>query len=289
MIDCRYAMDFFQGGMEVYSVLVRISEWSRKHREGSITLEHVVLFPLFIILSLVVWQLILSGMAVMDTHAAVRDAVRVASTTGDTDKAEEQGKNSFGKSGSYKLKRLDVKIEKDEAIAKAEVEIPILFMASKPITYETEEKAPALNTYNFANPIILGGGQLGLPVPNATNVSSNFGPRTDPVYGGTRNHNGIDIPGPIGTPIYAAGDGIVKYAGPASGYGYLIIIDHGGGLETWYAHMYPYQVRVFTGQQVKRGQQIAEIGNNGKSTGPHLHFEVRSGGVPVNPMPFLSG
>src|SRR5690606_32890937 len=73
-------------------------------------------------------------------NAAVRDAVRVAATTGDTDKAEKQGKNSFGQSGSYKLKRLDVKIEDGEAIAKAKVEIPILFMTSKPITYERSEE-----------------------------------------------------------------------------------------------------------------------------------------------------
>jgi Flp pilus assembly protein TadG len=77
----------------------------------------VVLLPLFILLCLIAWQLFLSGMAVIDTNAAVRDAVRVAATTGDTDKAEKQGKNSFGQSGSYKLKRLDVKIEDGEAIA----------------------------------------------------------------------------------------------------------------------------------------------------------------------------
>jgi len=74
------------------------------------------LLPLFILLSLLAWQLFLSGMAVIDSHAAVRDAVRVAATTGDTDKAAEKGKNSFGQSGSYKLKRLDVKIEAGEAI-----------------------------------------------------------------------------------------------------------------------------------------------------------------------------
>ena len=120
--------------------VVRIFEWSRNYRKGSVTLEHVLLFPVFIILSLIVWQLILSGMAVMGTHSALRDAVRVASTTGDTERAEKQGKDSFGQSGSYKLKSLDVKIENDGAIAKAKVEIPILFMASKPITYESEKK-----------------------------------------------------------------------------------------------------------------------------------------------------
>lgn len=277
----------FVGGMELKGILVRFLVWNRTQRKGSVTLEFVVLLPLFILLCLIAWQLFLSGMAVIDTHAAVRDAVRVASTTGDTDEAEKQGKNSFGQSGSYKLKRLDVKIEDGEAIAKAKVEIPILFLASKPITYETEEKAPALNTYNFASPLIMGNGQLGFPVANPT-ISSHFGIRTDPFTGKTKRHYGIDFPAPIGTPIYAAEDGIVKYAGPAGDYGYLVIIDHGGGLETYYAHMYSHQVKVFTGQQVKRGQQIAAVGSNGRSTGPHLHFEVRSGGAPVDPLPFLS-
>src|SRR5690606_36724752 len=144
-----------------------------------------------------------SGMAVIDTHAAVRDAVRAASTTGHTDEAEEKGKDSFGQSRGYKLKRLDVKIEDGEAIAKAKVEIPILFMASKPITYETEEKAPARNEYNVACPLVMGNGQLGLPVANST-ISSYFGLRTDPVYGGTTENNGIYFPAPIDTPIYAA-------------------------------------------------------------------------------------
>lgn len=273
--------------MELKGLFVGFLVWNRTQRKGSVTLEFVVLLPLFILLSLIAWQLFLSGMAVIDTHAAVRDAVRVASTTGDTNEAEEKGKDSFGQSRGYKLKRLDVKIEDGEAIAKAKVEIPILFMASKPITYETEEKAPALNTYNFASPLMMGNGQLGFPVANPT-ISSTFGRRTDPVYGGTAQHKGIDFPAPIGTPIYAAEDGIVKRAGPATDFGCWIVIDHGGGLETVYGHMYPHQILVVPGQRVKRGQQIAAVGNNGKSTGPHLHFEVRVREEPVDPLPFLS-
>src|SRR5690606_36628499 len=171
-----------------------------KHRKGSITLEHVVLFPVFIILSLIVWQLILSGIAVMDTHAALRDAARVASTTGDTDKAEKQGKESFGQSGSYKLKRLDVKIENDEVIATAKVEIPILFMASAPITYETEEKVPVLQSSSFSGYYyggFLGDGKLGFPVANMV-ITSPFGYRTHPILGTRRLHAGIDIAGRYG-------------------------------------------------------------------------------------------
>jgi len=292
---CRDGM-IFLGGMKVYFMPVRIFEWSQKHRKGSITLEHVVLFPVFIFLSLIVWQLILSGIAVMDTHAALRDAVRVASTTGDTDKAEKQGKDSFGQSGSYKLKRLDVKIENDEAIAKAKVEIPILFMSSTPITYETEEKAPVLQSPDNFYGGFLGNGQLGFPVANMI-ITSHFGYRKHPILGTRRLHAGIDLHGRFGDPIFAAGDGVVVYAGPSSGYGNIIVIHHGGGLYTVYAHMYANQIKVLPGQQVKRGQKIAEIGNAGGSTGPHLHFEVRRGGyprgpskgVPVDPLPYLQG
>lgn len=290
----------------MYSAIVQIFEWSRKHRKGSITLEHVVLFPVFILLSLIVWQLILSGIAVMDTNAALRDAVRVASTTGDTDEAEEQGKDSFGQTGSYKLKSLDVKIENDEAIAKAKVEIPILFMASTPFTFETEKKAPVLHSPNYyyagfpgngpLGPVALGNGQLGYPTANMI-ITSSFGYRIHPIYGTRKLHAGIDIGGRFGDPIFAAEDGIVAYAGPSSGYGNIIVIDHGGGLYTVYAHMYSNQIQVIPGQHVKRGDKIAEIGNAGGSTGPHLHFEVRHGGyprganpgTPVDPLPYLSG
>ena len=174
------------------------------------------------------------------------------------------------------------------------MEIPILFMASKPITYETEEKTPVLQSqifsdyYNFGD--FLGNGKLGFPVANMI-ITSKMGPR----WG--RLHEGIDIGGRIGTPIFAAGDGVVVRAGPSQGYGCVIVIHHGGGLYTLYAHMYPHQIKVYPGQQVKRGQQIAEIGNNGRSKGPHLHFEVRKGGypggpsrgIPLDPIPFLYG
>lgn len=101
------------------------------------------------------------------------------------------------------------------------------------------------------------------------------------------NHNGIDIAAPIGTPIYAAADGVVTSAGPSRGYGNKITIAHGGGLTTLYAHMFSDGIFVSPGQTVKRGQKIGAIGNAGRSTGPHLHFEVLVNGRPVNPMGYL--
>ncbi|NMM46926.1 M23 family metallopeptidase [Marinigracilibium pacificum] len=105
---------------------------------------------------------------------------------------------------------------------------------------------------------------------------SGYGTRIDPHYGTRRNHDGIDLAAPIGTPVYATGDGkVVKVKTNAWGYGKEIIIDHGFGYKTRYAHLNKFLVK--EGQKVTRGQQIAEVGNTGKSTGPHLHYEVLKG------------
>lgn len=100
-----------------------------------------------------------------------------------------------------------------------------------------------------------------------------------------RMHNGTDFAAPTGTPIYAPADGVVTFAGWASGYGRLIKMQHAFGIETRYAHL--SQIRVDVGQRVSRGAQIGDIGNSGRSTGPHLHYEIRVGGRPVNPMIYI--
>jgi murein DD-endopeptidase MepM/ murein hydrolase activator NlpD len=121
-----------------------------------------------------------------------------------------------------------------------------------------------------------------MPVPMANyKISSGFGYRRDPVYGGTRFHSGIDFSGPTGTPIYATADGVVAAATWASGYGNKIDLDHGYNYMTRYAHLNKIDVR--PGEQVKRGQKIGEMGSTGKSTGPHLHYEVRFKDEPQNP------
>jgi murein DD-endopeptidase MepM/ murein hydrolase activator NlpD len=98
-------------------------------------------------------------------------------------------------------------------------------------------------------------------------------------------HEGVDEAVPIGTNVAAAGAGTVTYAGPSAGYGLRVDIDHGGGLVTRYAHLSRADVRV--GGQVRAGDRIGLSGNTGDSTGPHLHFEVRQGGVAVDPLPYL--
>ncbi len=118
-------------------------------------------------------------------------------------------------------------------------------------------------------------------------LTSNFGVRSDPFNGSARMHKGIDIPGPVGTPIYATADGIVSRAGWASGYGNLVQITHGGGLETRYGHM--SKLIVAPNSFVRRGQMIGLMGSTGRSTGSHLHYEVRVEGQAINPMPFVTG
>ncbi|URD60611.1 M23 family metallopeptidase [Sphingomonas sp. KRR8] len=123
------------------------------------------------------------------------------------------------------------------------------------------------------------------PVRTAAFTSS-YGVRSDPFQGRAAMHAGIDLAGPIGTPIYATADGTVETAGwNNGGYGNLIKIDHGRGIETRYGHL--SQVLVHDGQRVKRGDLIARMGSTGRSTGSHLHYEVRIDGRAVNPIPFM--
>ncbi len=116
-------------------------------------------------------------------------------------------------------------------------------------------------------------------------ISSGFGYRSDPFTGGAAFHAGIDFKGPRGAPIFAAAKGVISFAGIRQGYGNCIEITHGNGLATRYAHMSRIGSRV--GQKVAAGEVIGAIGNTGRSTGPHLHFEVRINDRPVNPRPFL--
>jgi len=116
-------------------------------------------------------------------------------------------------------------------------------------------------------------------------MSSGFGFRSDPFTGRGAFHPGLDFRGPIGAPIYAAAKGVISFAGQKSGYGNCIEVTHADGIITRYAHMSAF--RAHLGQQVSPGQTIGAIGSTGRSTGPHLHFEVRVNDRPINPRPFL--
>lgn len=124
-----------------------------------------------------------------------------------------------------------------------------------------------------------------MPVKDSFRWTSGFGYRKDPKGYGTRMHEGTDMAGSYGTPIYATADGVVVHAGWDNGYGRLVKIKHEFGIETRYAHM--SQIRVEVGQRVSRGDRIGDMGNSGRSTGTHLHYEVRLNGAAVNPMTFI--
>jgi murein DD-endopeptidase MepM/ murein hydrolase activator NlpD len=126
------------------------------------------------------------------------------------------------------------------------------------------------------------------PVSNKdlNRVASGFGNRIDPVYKTVKFHAGLDFSAPQGTPIYATADGRVIHSGNrGDGYGNYVIINHGYGYETLYGHM--VRVKARGGQTVKRGEVIGWVGSTGKSTGPHLHYEVHKGGRPLDPIYFF--
>lgn len=134
-----------------------------------------------------------------------------------------------------------------------------------------------------SGPFPTGGGQLLWPA--AGPVTSGYGYRTHPIFGDTRFHSGIDIGAAYGAPVISADAGSVIFAGVTSGYGNSIVVDHGGGLASTYNHLASFFVS--PGQAVARGVQIGTVGCTGYCTGPHLHFEVRVNGSPVDPMPYL--
>ncbi|HHS88748.1 MAG TPA: M23 family peptidase [Rhodobacteraceae bacterium] len=159
-----------------------------------------------------------------------------------------------------------------------------------PISFSTRGEAPdadsmraneilarmdKINLYRIASEKI----PFAMPVKASFRYTSGFGQRSG------RLHAGTDMAGPIGTPLYATADGVVTFAGRQSGYGLLVTVRHDFGFETRYAHQ--SKIRVKVGQRVSRGDRIGDMGNSGRSTGPHLHYEVRLDGKPINPMTFI--
>ena len=130
---------------------------------------------------------------------------------------------------------------------------------------------------------VQGTGQLGWPVSGE--ITSPYGYRVHPIWGTTIYHSGIDIGVDEGTPVHAADSGVIVWSGWMGGYGYAVVIDHGNGLSTLYGHN--SELAVDEGQSVSKGQVVAYAGSTGNSAGPHVHFEVRENGDPVDPMGYL--
>jgi murein DD-endopeptidase MepM/ murein hydrolase activator NlpD len=124
-----------------------------------------------------------------------------------------------------------------------------------------------------------------MPV-GAVTLTSDYGMRTHPVLGGRRNHKGVDLAAPSGTPVFATADGLISKAERFSSYGNYIQIEHGGEMQTRYAHLSGYAVKA--GDKVHKGDLIGYVGSTGRSTGPHLHYEVRVAGQAVNPVPYMT-
>ena len=130
------------------------------------------------------------------------------------------------------------------------------------------------------------GGVLAWPVPKYTTITSNYGMRVHPITGQYKLHTGVDISAPMGAEFVAANDGIVTKAEYNTAYGKMVLIDHGGGISTLYAH--GSEILVQVGQTVKKNEPILKVGSTGYSTGPHAHFEVRINGVVTDPLPYIT-
>ena len=167
----------------------------------------------------------------------------------------------------------------NQDLKKAEAEYDKLNKLAKDIESEIVKRQRVDGPYS--------GGIMEWPVPGHTRISSPFGYRIHPIFKTKKFHTGIDIPAPSGTPVVAASDGTVIYSGTLGGYGKAIMVDHGGGIVTLYAHN--SFLSVSEGAKVTRGSTIAKVGSTGYSTGPHSHFEVRENGAYTNPISWLRG
>ncbi len=178
------------------------------------------------------------------------------------------------------------KTEVASAKAKIEAENAKLHEDIDALEAESSRISSELANYDDSDVEYKGSGQFAWPFPGYSSISSGYGYRTHPISGDRKFHSGVDLAGPYGKAIVAAEDGKVITAGwNSGGYGNYVIISHGGGITTLYGHN--SSLTVSAGQKVKRGQTIARCGSTGRSTGNHLHFEVRKNGSTRNPMNYI--
>ena len=156
---------------------------------------------------------------------------------------------------------------------------------------QMERTSPTLGgaeeaTTAYSSPVPMTGISVPSRMPlEGASLTSGFGMRTHPVLGGRRQHAGVDLAAPTGTPVYATADGVVSRADWFSSYGLYISLEHGGSMQTRYGHL--SRLAVAAGDTVKKGDLIGYVGSTGRSTGPHLHYEVRVEGLAVNPIPYM--
>lgn len=170
--------------------------------------------------------------------------------------------------------------EKQKLLKNATASKRALMQMEKQLEIQEAEVTRILESYKYGS---APSGKFAWPV--AGRLISGFGMRYHPILGYNRFHSGIDLAAGYGTPVKAADGGQVVQAGYFGGYGYSVMLYHGGGFATWYAHL--SSINVAMGQMVQRGQVIGLVGSTGLATGPHLHFEVRINGAPQNPLGYL--
>lgn len=180
---------------------------------------------------------------------------------------------------------LDKKQAQQVLLDKAEYDRDVSQQAYEEIMAASEEITRMIQRSQMVGGSYVAGGSGAMIWPLNGPITSEFGWRTHPIFGTQRYHSGLDIGGDYGLPIAAAASGTVIHSGWISGYGYTVIIDHGGGITTLYGHN--ESLLVGEGESVSQGQTIAMCGSTGNSTGPHCHFEVRENGEPVSPYSYL--
>lgn len=211
-----------------------------------------------------------------------RDAIEDKKVQLETDKKELIGlkNNVVSKQKNLQVSRSQQERYRKELMAEGK-ELEKLENQFEREIEESQSKLRRLQSNNTQ----YAGGVMAWPVPGYSRISSPYGNRIHPILKTKRFHSGIDIPAPTGVAIVAANAGKVVHSGDMGGYGRVLIIDHGGGIMTLYAHN--SRLLVSVGDQVTRGQKVALAGSTGMSTGPHLHFEVRKNGSYVDPTPYI--
>lgn len=200
---------------------------------------------------------------------------------------DEQVKNEKNEMSLLQALVNDHKHVEEEMKVQEDAMATIAAQISKEMERRTAERKKKEQTGTFTEP--KGTGLFSIPISGQYVISSHYGYRIHPIFGTSHLHNGTDFAANYGTPILAADSGTVLYSGPAQGYGNWVVIDHNNGFYTTYGHMPNSSIIVSPGMQVSRGQKIAEVGSEGNSTGPHLHFVVSKDSLYnyVNPMNYL--
>lgn len=177
-----------------------------------------------------------------------------------------------------------IRNNKLKSLTEEEMELQQMIEEYQKQIAEIETEIRLLSIANVGSEYV--GGSMAWPVPGYTRITSQFGMRTHPITGVYKLHTGVDLGAPYGAKFIAANDGIVTYAGTNKAYGNMVIIDHGGGVTTLYAH--GSKILVNVGDKIFQGTPVLEVGSTGYSTGPHAHFEVRINGEYVQPLDFIT-